>query len=176
MQQYLSSSEVWAISAASARRCPSFPIAGFTSGFCSLHSSQDSRRCCSQRPLQPAWAGSSPLQSSAGQGMAAVRRPSAASPITAFGSQTEVPRSRGRAGLHPVGSIPVFQSTCNSQEVWDVVGLGQGMVDFSAQVDDALLERLQVEKGARRLVLLKCMRFCCLLVGGICFWLEAWRG
>lgn len=154
MQQYLSASEVWAISAASARhlRCPSLPTAAFTSGFCSLHSSYDSQRCCSQRPLKTAWTGSSPLPGSTGQGMAAVRRPSAASPITAFGSQTEIPRSRSRAGLDPLGSIPVFQSTPSSQEIWDVVGLGQGMVDFSAQVDDALLERLEVEKGARRLV------------------------
>ncbi|KAK9840254.1 hypothetical protein WJX74_006291 [Apatococcus lobatus] len=84
--------------------------------------------------------------------MAAVRRPHAAAPITAFGSHTELPSPHSRAGLHPLSSIPVFQSTPHSQDVWDVVGLGQGMVDFSAQVDDALLERLEVEKGARRII------------------------
>ena len=145
MQQYRSASE---FSAGSARhlRGPSLPKAAATSGFCSLHS--DSDRCCSQKP---SLAGSSSFLSWPGRAMAAVRRPSAAAPITAFGSQTELPSSHSRVGLHPLSSIPVLQSTPNSQDVWDVVGLGQGMVDFSAQVDDALLERLDVEKGARRL-------------------------
>lgn len=35
---------------------------------------------------------------------------------------------------------------------WDVVGLGQAMVDFSGVVDDEFLERLGLEKGTRRLV------------------------
>lgn len=34
--------------------------------------------------------------------------------------------------------------------VWDVVGLGQPMVDFSASVDDDLLVRLGIVKGSRR--------------------------
>ena len=33
---------------------------------------------------------------------------------------------------------------------WDVVGLGQAMVDFSAAVSDDFLEELGVEKGSRR--------------------------
>ena len=33
---------------------------------------------------------------------------------------------------------------------WDVVGLGQPMVDFSASVDDDLLVRLGIVKGSRR--------------------------
>ena len=34
--------------------------------------------------------------------------------------------------------------------IWDVVGLGQPMVDFSASVDDDLLVRLGIVKGSRR--------------------------
>ena len=34
--------------------------------------------------------------------------------------------------------------------LWDVVGLGQPMVDFSATVDDDLLVRLGIVKGSRR--------------------------
>ncbi|CAM8976542.1 unnamed protein product [Rhodiola kirilowii] len=37
-------------------------------------------------------------------------------------------------------------------ERWDVVGLGQAMVDFSGMVDDEFLERLGLEKGTRKVV------------------------
>ncbi|KAK1399338.1 Carbohydrate/puine kinase, PfkB, conserved site protein [Heracleum sosnowskyi] len=35
---------------------------------------------------------------------------------------------------------------------WDVLGLGQAMVDFSGMVDDEFLERLGIEKGTRKLI------------------------
>ncbi|XAR52074.1 Adenosine kinase [Bertholletia excelsa] len=37
-------------------------------------------------------------------------------------------------------------------ERWDVLGLGQAMVDFSGMVDHGFLERLGLEKGTRKLV------------------------
>ncbi|KAJ8632095.1 hypothetical protein MRB53_025431 [Persea americana] len=37
-------------------------------------------------------------------------------------------------------------------ERWDVLGLGQAMVDFSGVVDDDFLERLGLEKGTRKIV------------------------
>jgi len=37
-----------------------------------------------------------------------------------------------------------------STPAWDVVGLGQPMVDFSASVEDGLLVRLGIVKGSRR--------------------------
>ncbi|KAK3153362.1 hypothetical protein QOZ80_2BG0171330 [Eleusine coracana subsp. coracana] len=37
-------------------------------------------------------------------------------------------------------------------ERWDVLGLGQAMVDFSGMVDDEFLERLGIEKGTRKVV------------------------
>ncbi|KAJ8771345.1 hypothetical protein K2173_026522 [Erythroxylum novogranatense] len=37
-------------------------------------------------------------------------------------------------------------------ERWDVLGLGQAMVDFSGMVDDKFLERLGLEKGTRKVV------------------------
>ncbi|BFG23708.1 hypothetical protein CerSpe_099820 [Prunus speciosa] len=37
-------------------------------------------------------------------------------------------------------------------ERWDVLGLGQAMVDFSGIVDDEFLEKLGLEKGTRKLV------------------------
>lgn len=37
-------------------------------------------------------------------------------------------------------------------ERWDVLGLGQAMVDFSGMVDNDFLERLGLEKGTRKLV------------------------
>ncbi|KAA8533454.1 hypothetical protein F0562_031112 [Nyssa sinensis] len=37
-------------------------------------------------------------------------------------------------------------------ERWDVLGLGQAMVDFSGMVDDEFLENLGIEKGTRKVV------------------------
>ncbi|RWR80615.1 hypothetical protein CKAN_00926300 [Cinnamomum micranthum f. kanehirae] len=37
-------------------------------------------------------------------------------------------------------------------ERWDVLGLGQAMVDFSGMVDDDFLERVGIEKGTRKIV------------------------
>ncbi|KAF8379061.1 hypothetical protein HHK36_028488 [Tetracentron sinense] len=37
-------------------------------------------------------------------------------------------------------------------EKWDVLGLGQAMIDFSGMVDDDFLKRLGIEKGTRKLV------------------------
>ncbi|WOK93146.1 hypothetical protein Cni_G01839 [Canna indica] len=37
-------------------------------------------------------------------------------------------------------------------ERWDVLGLGQAMVDFSGMVDDEFLERVGIEKGTRKVV------------------------
>ncbi|GFS45782.1 pfkB-like carbohydrate kinase family protein [Actinidia rufa] len=39
-----------------------------------------------------------------------------------------------------------------SPDRWDVLGLGQAMVDFSGMVDDEFLDRLGLEKGTRKLV------------------------
>ncbi|XP_010433342.1 PREDICTED: uncharacterized protein LOC104717471 [Camelina sativa] len=39
-----------------------------------------------------------------------------------------------------------------SPERWDVLGLGQAMVDFSGVVDDEFLEKLGLEKGTRKLI------------------------
>uniref|UniRef100_A0A2P2K823 Carbohydrate kinase PfkB domain-containing protein n=2 Tax=Rhizophora mucronata TaxID=61149 RepID=A0A2P2K823_RHIMU len=46
-------------------------------------------------------------------------------------------------GLSPPSVLP---------EKWDVLGLGQAMVDFSGMVDDEFLERLGLEKGTRKVV------------------------
>lgn len=43
-------------------------------------------------------------------------------------------------------------SGCILPERWDVLGLGQAMVDFSGMVDDEFLLRLGVEKGTRKVV------------------------
>ncbi|KAL5054977.1 hypothetical protein RYX36_035659 [Vicia faba] len=45
-----------------------------------------------------------------------------------------------------------FISSYVFPERWDVLGLGQAMVDFSGTVDDDFLENLGLEKGTRRLV------------------------
>lgn len=37
-------------------------------------------------------------------------------------------------------------------ERWDVIGLGQAMVDFSGMVDDEFLERLGLDKGTRKVI------------------------
>ncbi|GLT95268.1 hypothetical protein SLE2022_129600 [Rubroshorea leprosula] len=46
----------------------------------------------------------------------------------------------------------VAGSSCVLPERWDVLGLGQAMVDFSGVVDDEFLERLGLEKGTRKVV------------------------
>ncbi|KAL0659872.1 hypothetical protein Bca4012_080457 [Brassica carinata] len=43
-------------------------------------------------------------------------------------------------------------ASSSSPERWDVLGLGQAMVDFSGVVDDAFLEKLDLEKGTRKLI------------------------
>lgn len=41
---------------------------------------------------------------------------------------------------------------CVLPDRWDVLGLGQAMVDFSGTVDDEFLKRLGLEKGTRKVV------------------------
>ncbi|CAH8275147.1 unnamed protein product [Arabidopsis lyrata] len=48
--------------------------------------------------------------------------------------------------------IQVHASSAASPERWDVLGLGQAMVDFSGVVDDEFLEKLGLEKGTRKLI------------------------
>ncbi|XP_031259470.1 uncharacterized protein LOC116117589 [Pistacia vera] len=43
-------------------------------------------------------------------------------------------------------------SSSSLPERWDVLGLGQAMVDFSGVVDDEFLERLGLEKGTRKVI------------------------
>lgn len=45
---------------------------------------------------------------------------------------------------------PVTGVEAGSTPRWDVIGLGQPMVDFSASVEDDLLVRLGIVKGSRR--------------------------
>ena len=155
MQQYLSASEVWVRTATTSqsRRLVNTLLPRSAGTLCSLHFSLGSFGYGSQAHLG-SLTGSLSSVTSRGQKMAAVkptRRPSSASPVVAFGSQAELSSSpRSRLSADPHSSLPIRQSSLHSEEVWDVTGLGQGMVDFSAQVDDALLERLDVVKGSRR--------------------------
>jgi len=50
--------------------------------------------------------------------------------------------------FQPLSQASMLQSQLASG--WDVVGLGQAMVDFSASVSDEFLDRLSQEKGSRR--------------------------
>ncbi|CAA7039692.1 unnamed protein product [Microthlaspi erraticum] len=43
-------------------------------------------------------------------------------------------------------------TSSSSPERWDVLGLGQAMVDFSGVVDDEFLQKLDLEKGTRKLI------------------------
>ncbi|WVZ57727.1 hypothetical protein U9M48_008076 [Paspalum notatum var. saurae] len=45
-----------------------------------------------------------------------------------------------------------LSSVAPGPERWDVLGLGQAMVDFSGMVEDEFLERLSIEKGTRKVV------------------------
>ena len=47
-------------------------------------------------------------------------------------------------------SSPAFLRSQFDTAGWDVVGLGQSMMDFSAAVSDEFLAELGVEKGSRR--------------------------
>ncbi|XP_006347648.1 uncharacterized protein [Solanum tuberosum] len=46
----------------------------------------------------------------------------------------------------------VGYSNSDLPQRWDVLGLGQAMVDFSGMVDNEFLERLGLEKGTRKVV------------------------
>lgn len=47
---------------------------------------------------------------------------------------------------------PFLSDTDDKVDRWDVLGLGQAMVDFSGMVDDEFLERLSIDKGTRKVV------------------------
>ncbi|VVB11290.1 unnamed protein product [Arabis nemorensis] len=48
--------------------------------------------------------------------------------------------------------IEAHANSSSSPERWDVLGLGQAMVDFSGVVDDEFLKKLGLEKGTRKLI------------------------
>ncbi|CAM0956095.1 unnamed protein product [Alopecurus aequalis] len=48
--------------------------------------------------------------------------------------------------------LELAAASSSGPERWDVLGLGQAMVDFSGMVDDEFLERLGIEKGTRKVV------------------------
>ena len=47
------------------------------------------------------------------------------------------------------------QQSHSDSKGWDILGLGQAMVDFSAAVEDNFLEDLGLEKGGRRSALVQ---------------------
>ncbi|KAI4295258.1 hypothetical protein L6164_035324 [Bauhinia variegata] len=51
-----------------------------------------------------------------------------------------------------VGEIEGTLGSLHLPERWDVLGLGQAMVDFSGTVDDEFLKKLGLEKGTRKVV------------------------
>lgn len=51
------------------------------------------------------------------------------------------------------------QQTHSDNKGWDILGLGQAMVDFSAAVDDDFLVDLGLKKGGRRSALLVQLKF-----------------
>ncbi|KAG8084307.1 hypothetical protein GUJ93_ZPchr0010g7926 [Zizania palustris] len=54
---------------------------------------------------------------------------------------------------HEVDDINLeLHAPSSGPERWDVLGLGQAMVDFSGMVDDEFLERLGIEKGTRKVI------------------------
>ena len=62
-----------------------------------------------------------------------------------------------RNGAPEAAQQPLGGAEESSTPVWDVVGLGQPMVDFSASVEDDLLVRLGIVKGSRRYFQLQCL-------------------
>lgn len=46
--------------------------------------------------------------------------------------------------------LPNLSAAFEEAPQWDVLGIGQAMVDFAAAVDDAVLQSLGVEKGGRK--------------------------
>ncbi|KAG9452149.1 hypothetical protein H6P81_005053 [Aristolochia fimbriata] len=72
--------------------------------------------------------------------------------VLGFGGEAEADKegmgidSEGEEDEGEVMAAPVVP------ERWDVLGLGQAMVDFSGMVDDALLESLGIEKGTRKII------------------------
>ncbi|XP_072960812.1 uncharacterized protein [Typha angustifolia] len=91
-----------------------------------------------------------------------------------WGGSCTAPRSRSRGpsmvfgllGGDEVGRDPCSESEGEEEhdeeeeemmasvapERWDVLGLGQAMVDFSGMVDDEFLNRVGIEKGTRKVV------------------------
>ncbi|KAI3432195.1 PfkB domain-containing protein [Psidium guajava] len=58
----------------------------------------------------------------------------------------------GDLAFHVIRNGSTSESPSSLPDRWDVLGLGQAMVDFSGMVDDNFLERLGLEKGTRKLV------------------------
>lgn len=59
------------------------------------------------------------------------------------------------ASLREEAARQSLQSSWECNPAWDVLGLGQAMVDFQAAVDDEFLERIGIEKGGRRIISLE---------------------
>lgn len=76
-----------------------------------------------------------------------------------FSERTGVTDARTDYDAYDEPSMPVSSQEYGKDydpssppDKWDVLGLGQAMVDFSGVVDDEFLERLGLEKGTRKVV------------------------
>ena len=70
-------------------------------------------------------------------------------PGRALKARARLTRLQARCVAQPSLDGP-STSAPHEPPVWDIVGLGQAMVDFAAAVDDSFLDGLGMEKGSRR--------------------------
>ena len=70
-------------------------------------------------------------------------------PCRALKARARLTRLQARCVAQPSLDGP-STSAPHEPPVWDIVGLGQAMVDFSAAVNDSFLDGLGMEKGSRR--------------------------
>lgn len=72
------------------------------------------------------------------------------------GAYGRLPSGRRRTAVQGCsrdsGTEPADQLSATLPDRWDVLGLGQAMVDFSGMVGDEFLKKLELEKGTRKVV------------------------
>lgn len=86
----------------------------------------------------------------------ATRRPQHSTELRSHGRKAELhlgwPNSGGADPFYEEEEAAVAAGAVHAapSQRFDVLGLGQAMVDFAALAEDSVLERLNVEKGARK--------------------------
>lgn len=84
-----------------------------------------------------------------------VQQREAATASRSHGQKAELHLGWPSSGRDPFYEEEEDEAAASGPQHFDVLGLGQAMVDFAALAEDGVLERLSVDKGARKIISLE---------------------